>query len=231
MPSSAADVAPDGSPVEVYLRLPAGDVPALLHAAMPPGATVLDLGCGVGRLARPLAALGHPVTGVDESPAMLAHATGIETVHARVEDLHLGRRFGAVVLASHFVNVAEDAIRHRLLATCRRHVDDAGVVLVERHRPGWIASAAPGVGRIGDVEVELHDVARDGPVLRAAVTYRVDGRAWTQRFTAVDLDDGALGAAARAAGLRPLRTLDLERTWLALAPLPTGSSAGSLPRR
>jgi SAM-dependent methyltransferase len=39
-----------------------------------PGSRVLDIGCGTGRHAVPLAALGAQVTGVDLSPAMLARA-------------------------------------------------------------------------------------------------------------------------------------------------------------
>ena len=221
------DVAPDGSPVEVYLSLAAGGVPAMLQAAMEPGATVLDLGCGVGRLARPLAALGHPVTGVDESEAMLARATGLEAaIHARLDDLDLGRRFGAVLAASHLINAADPNERERLLATCRRHVDDDGVVLVERYRPGWATSARARRSRIGDVEIELHDVRRTSGVLHAAVSYRIDDRSYTQRFTATDVDDAALAAAARTSGLEVIRPLDRERTWLALAPV-RGSSAGS----
>jgi Methyltransferase domain len=53
---------------------------------------VLDLGCGTGRLAEPLARLGHPVTGVDNSPQMLAalrHAAG---VCAEITTLQLGSR-------------------------------------------------------------------------------------------------------------------------------------------
>ena len=220
------EVAPDGSPVEVYLRLGAGDVPALLHDAIKPGAAILDLGCGVGRLARPLAALGHPVTGVDESEAMLAHADGIETIRARIEQLDLGRRFGAVIAASHLINAPDPRERARLLAVCRRHVADDGVVLVERHPPGWTATATPGAGRINDVEIELHDVERRGEVLSAAVTYRVDGRSYTQRFTAADVDDAALDSAARANGLRTERALAVGRPGNAHAPR-RRSSAGS----
>jgi RimJ/RimL family protein N-acetyltransferase len=67
------DVAPDGSPVALYLRLPERAAEAvLIHDLLPAGGTVLDLGCGTGRLAEPLARLGHPVTGVDNCPQMLA---------------------------------------------------------------------------------------------------------------------------------------------------------------
>jgi 2-polyprenyl-3-methyl-5-hydroxy-6-metoxy-1,4-benzoquinol methylase len=60
------DVAPDGSPVEIYRRLPAGNVPQLIHAAVGDGASILELGCGAGRLTHPLAELGHRVVAVDE---------------------------------------------------------------------------------------------------------------------------------------------------------------------
>ena len=45
-----------------------------LELVPPRAGRVLDLGCGEGRLARDLAALGYDVVGVDRSPAMLAAA-------------------------------------------------------------------------------------------------------------------------------------------------------------
>jgi len=42
--------------------------------AVPPGARVLDIGCGVGRWSRPLAARGARVTGIDLSPTMIEEA-------------------------------------------------------------------------------------------------------------------------------------------------------------
>jgi SAM-dependent methyltransferase len=51
---------------------------------LPPGSRVLDVGCGTGRHAVPLAALGLQVTGVDLSPAMLVRARA-RAVEAGVE--------------------------------------------------------------------------------------------------------------------------------------------------
>ena len=45
-----------------------------LELVPPPAARTLDLGCGEGRLARDLVALGHDVVAVDRSPTMVAAA-------------------------------------------------------------------------------------------------------------------------------------------------------------
>lgn len=68
----------DGSPLAIYLALPAGDDPMIIHNAAPPEASILELGSGPGRLTRVLVALGHEVVAVDDSPEMLAHVTGAE---------------------------------------------------------------------------------------------------------------------------------------------------------
>ncbi|MGW4588500.1 class I SAM-dependent methyltransferase [Amycolatopsis thermoflava] len=88
----------DGCPVEVYRLLPPSGEAEIAHRAAPPGAAMLDLGCGTGRIAHRLIELGHPVTAVDDSPEMLAHVRGAEAVQARIEGLDLGRRFPAVLV-------------------------------------------------------------------------------------------------------------------------------------
>ena len=141
------DVAPDGSPVPVYLAMPAHDALDLVHDQVPPGGSMLDLGCGVGRLANALADAGFAVTGVDIHERMLAHLSpSVDAVHADIADLDLGMTFDVVVLASHLVNHPTDA--GVFLTTCRRHVADNGVVLVERFAPGHDRGASHGDERI-----------------------------------------------------------------------------------
>lgn len=53
-----------------------------MHGAAPPGAEILELGAGAGRITHGLLALGHPVVAVDQSPAMLALVEGATYLHA-----------------------------------------------------------------------------------------------------------------------------------------------------
>ncbi|HST01570.1 MAG TPA: class I SAM-dependent methyltransferase, partial [Usitatibacter sp.] len=63
----------DGCAVEVYLNTPYRGELDLLSAHLPAACSVLDLGCGTGRLTRPLLERGHSVTAVDNSIDMLRH--------------------------------------------------------------------------------------------------------------------------------------------------------------
>lgn len=92
----------------------------LLLEHLPPGATLLDLGCGTGTpVAAAVIARGHRVLGVDQAAAMLAHARREfpkqRWIEARLESyacaepyqgallwdalFHLERRWHAVVLS------------------------------------------------------------------------------------------------------------------------------------
>jgi SAM-dependent methyltransferase len=201
----------DGSPVEIYLRLPPRGEAELVHGAIPTGAEILELGCGVGRVTHELIRLGHPVVAVDESPEMLAHVRGAETVNARIEELDLGRRFPCVLLASHFVN-AEDDERDALLHACVRHLAGDGGVLIERYEPDEAPTES--TGQIGEVTVSTRDVRHEGRRFSAVAEYQVDGRTWEQPFAAVLLDDAQLERALRRVGLTLARTLDERGVWV-----------------
>jgi SAM-dependent methyltransferase len=209
-----AEVAPDGSPVEVYRRLPPGGEAELIHRAVPPGAAILELGCGAGRITHVLLGLGHSVTAVDESAEMLALVHGAELVQAPIEKLDLGSTFDAVVLASHFVNEADAGRRRRLLEVCARHVSPRGSVLIQSYPADLDWEETVGKTRsLGDVEVKVTAATVDGPVVEAVVEYAVDGRSWRQQFTARMLDEPELDAALDEAGLARVRWLDDSRTW------------------
>ena len=215
---AAGRSARDGSPVELYRLLPTLGEPELIHSAIRPGAEVLELGCGAGRVTRALVALGHPVVAVDESPEMLASVDAGEAVLSRIEDLDLGRTFPAVVLMSNLVNVGDDRQRGTFLEACRRHLDRRGAVLIERLDPGSVSGSF--TARYGPFAIEVEQ-ERVGDELSGVVVYSLpDGRHWTHRFERGRiLDDEALGEELRAAGLELRRFLDPKRRWCEAVPL------------
>jgi len=204
------DTAPDGSPVGVYVRLPELGEGELIASVLPAGASVLELGCGTGRITRQLVRQGFRVTAVDESPEMLTHVRGAVTVLARIEELDLGRRFDGVLLASNLVN-AEPPRRRTFLDACRRHAD---VVVVEGLPLGW--SPEDGETALGDVVSRLHVEGVEDDVVRGEVEYVAEGNTWRHSFAMhVFADDADLGAALAEAGLRLERRLD-ERWFVAV---------------
>ncbi|MDP8958983.1 MAG: class I SAM-dependent methyltransferase [Actinomycetota bacterium] len=199
----------------------------MVQRAVASGSTVLELGCGAGRLTRPLVALGYDVVAVDESPEMLAQVSGAETVLGDVFDLRLEKLFDAVLAASHFINTPDEERRAALLGACRRHVRPGGVVLVERYEPDWAASPTPSESRLGPLDVVFQPLERSGSGFRGRVTYRMGAAEWIQEFSAAALDDDKLAREAKAQGLHLEGWLDDKRTWGRLSPIrpspvPTG---------
>jgi SAM-dependent methyltransferase len=208
---SEMDAAPDGSPVGLYARLPELGEGEIVAAVLPAGASVLELGCGAGRITRQLVRLGYRVTAVDESAEMLAHVDDAETVQARIEGLDLGRRFDAVLLASNLVT-AEPEQRRAFLETCRRHAD---LVIVEGLPLAW--SPEDGETALGDVVSRLRvDRIEDG-VVHGEMEYEAGGDRWRHPFAMrVFADDAELDAALAEAGLRLERRLDAR--WFVAVP-------------
>jgi SAM-dependent methyltransferase len=193
--------------------------PEIVHGAIPAGSSVLELGCGTGRITHPLMALGHQVVAVDESPEMLAHVRDAEKVCTRIENLALGRRFDVVLLASHLINTDDTAQRTAFLAACRDHVADEGCVVIQQQAPGWFASAADAEHVRDGIIFRVRNVSRPAPDLLSARMEYVDGdRVWTHAFTARRLDDAGLRAVLDGSGLRLDRYLTDDRNWLRAVP-------------
>ena len=211
-------VSSDGSPLAMYLALPAGNEPCIIHEALPGVGSILELGSGPGRLTRVLAAFGHTVVAVDDSAEMLAHVTGAETVCADLFDLDLGRTFDGVVAASHLINRADSRERLALLDVCSRHVTAEGSVLVQRYPPGWPPKAETISSVAGPVSISFTRLSQDGDVVSGAVTYTLGSSSWEQRFDAVDIDDAALASAASEANLEVVEVITDDETWVRLRP-------------
>jgi SAM-dependent methyltransferase len=83
------------------------DIPFYADQVAEHGDPVLELACGTGRLAIPLAARGWRVTGLDISAPMLQRARekareqGVEVrwIEGDCRDFDLGERFGCIILA------------------------------------------------------------------------------------------------------------------------------------
>ena len=223
-------ITPDGCAVDLYAQLPDFGEPAIVHGAVDPGASILELGCGTGRITHPLVALGHRVVAVDESAEMLAHVRGAETVCARIEGLSLARRFDAVLLASHLINVPDEPTRSAFLTACREHVADQGCVIIQQHPPDWFAAAGETEHTSDGMIYRLCDVSRPAPnLVSATAEYAVGDRRWTQTFTAMRLDDSELTAELAASGLRLDRYLAENGSWFRAVPAERNRAAEGKP--
>jgi SAM-dependent methyltransferase len=165
-------------PYEAYYRDLAGTVPK----------TILDMGCGTGRLARAFAAVGHRVTGADPAPGMLAvarsraGADAVTWIESDAAGLCVDARFDLIVMTGHaFQALIEDEDVRRALANLRRHLAPAGCLAFETRNPAmrewedWVPEktrervAVPG---IGTVEVHYDIRLVDGPLVTFETHFR-----------------------------------------------------------
>jgi SAM-dependent methyltransferase len=107
--------------------------------------SVLDGGCGTGRLGVELARRGVEVVGVDLDPEMIAAARAkapdIEWHLASLAGLDLGRTFDVVALAGNVIPFVEPDLRRDAVAGCSRHVAPHGALVMGASlRPGWPAT-------------------------------------------------------------------------------------------
>jgi SAM-dependent methyltransferase len=124
--------------------------------------SVLDLGCGTGNHALPLAERGYRVTGVDRSPRMLAQARAKaatlslahvpEFAEGDVCRLDLGRRFDVALMMFMVLGYQfESAELITTLAGLRRHLAPAGLFVFDVWNGLAVLAQRP-----GERTVEVH---------------------------------------------------------------------------
>lgn len=128
-----------------------------VHALHVPPARILDAGCGTGRIASALTALGHDVVGVDADGAMIEVARERDDVtrfvHADLATLWLtAQTFDVVVLAGNVVPFLADGTLVDVLRRMRAHLAPDGRLVC-----GW---ALPGHQPPGAAAVSAEDFER-----------------------------------------------------------------------
>ncbi|MBA2701567.1 MAG: class I SAM-dependent methyltransferase [Chloroflexi bacterium] len=144
--------APDRATADALARLydldledDPGDLDLYQALAARADGAILELAVGSGRVAVPLAAAGHPVTGVDLDPAMLARArrraasAGIEPdqlqlVEANVVGLELpdaGRFSLALIALNSIMLLADRSAQRAAIQTLASHLAPGGLAVVD----------------------------------------------------------------------------------------------------
>jgi SAM-dependent methyltransferase len=92
--------------------------------------SVLDAGCGTGRVAIELARRGIDVVGVDLDASMLdvarSKAPRLQWVHADLADVDLGRTFDVVVMAGNVMIFLAPGTEGAVVANLARHLGPGG---------------------------------------------------------------------------------------------------------
>lgn len=119
---------------------------AFYLAALTPGSTILELGCGSGRLSRLLAAAGHRLVGIDLSLPMLRTACSMggdaQYVCMDMRRLAFTARFDAVIIPYNTLNLLADNRDVALcLQGCRDHLNLGGKLLAQLYLPQHSATA------------------------------------------------------------------------------------------
>lgn len=205
----------DGCSVELYRRLPYLGEIDFLALKLPSGASILELGCGVGRLTKVLLDLGFRVTAIDNSQDVLMHApAAAELIQCDIETLRLENSFDAVLLASCLINVPSPPARFAFLRTAREHLKVGGLLFFERQSVRWLNDLVAGwTSKVGDVVVAAEEVIRSGEQLEICLRYEHDGLAWRHRFAHSLLTDHAVNHSLKAAGFEHLAWIDQRQRW------------------
>ncbi|EFQ82943.1 methyltransferase domain protein [Aeromicrobium marinum DSM 15272] len=106
----------------------------LVNALVQPASSVLDAGCGTGRLGAALHSFGHEVVGVDVDAVLVAEAraqhAGPTWVEADLAGLDLGRTFDAVVTAGNVMVFLAPGTEGDVVRRLAAHVAPGGVLVL-----------------------------------------------------------------------------------------------------
>lgn len=171
------------SDAKLYDRLFPGDPQALAlytTEADRQGGRVLELGSGTGQKLIPIASNGHPCTGLELSPAMLAEAqrkagergVEVEWLHGDMREFDLGRTFDLVIIAANsLLHLHEASDLVACLRSARRHMAPGARLVLDVFNPSvQMLAQADGVRRQRDA-LSFVDPDRGAVRVDVAETY------------------------------------------------------------
>ncbi|ORW85840.1 hypothetical protein AWB92_26830 [Mycobacterium sp. IEC1808] len=207
----------DGSLIELYRRMPPTGEPEQIDAVLTPRSSVLELGAGTGRIADPLARLGHRVTAVDDSDRMLAEVRHARTIRARIEELRLTERFDAVLLPTNLIHYRGADLRRAVLATVAHHLKPTGRAIIQWKPPAFWAARPAGwteSKKIGKATARV-TIHRDlGRLVEGEYALMIDGSDMRQCFHLEVLTVADIRREFGNAGLRLLDRAPESTEWL-----------------
>ncbi len=207
----------DGSLIELYRRMPPTGEPEQIDALLQPRSSVLELGAGTGRIADPLAQLGHHVTAVDDSERMLAEVRHARTIRARIEDLRLTERFDAVLLPTNLIHYPGVDLRRAVLATVAHHLKPTGTAIIQWKPPAFFVARHAGwteTKKIGDATARVTVRSDLDGLVEGEYALLVDGSELRQCFHLEVLTVEELRRELDHAGLRLLNSTPESTEWL-----------------
>jgi SAM-dependent methyltransferase len=210
-----------------------GDLETWRQLAAAQAGPVLELGCGVGRVALDLASAGHRVAGVERDPDLLAELASrakargltVEAVAADVREFAVAQRFALIVAPMQLAHLLDGLTGRRSMLRCAaEHLAPSGRVALALlagdaasaagtppplpdvlERDGWVYSSLP---------IEIRRAA-DGLEVRRLRQTVSPGGALSEELDVTRLDDltpAQLEAEALDGGLRPAGRLEVPET-------------------
>jgi SAM-dependent methyltransferase len=172
----------------------------------PPGATVVDVGCGTGRWAKRLHAMGYRVIGIEPAPRMAAAArqrlgAAVTVIEQPMESVELPSGSVDAVLAMGSLQYSRD-----VTTTLPRLVD-------------WVCPGGLVAVLVDSLVALVAELSARGDTEQALARLRTRRGTWTQDGRSADLhllDARALRAAYAAAGIEELDVRGLLVGWTML---------------
>ena len=133
-------------------------------------ASVLDAGCGMGRVAVELMRRGIDVVGVDLDDDLLAFARrehpSMRWVHADLATMHLDRHFAMVAMPGNVMVFCRPGDRGSIIRTAAAHLDAGGLLVagfqVEHHHDALSTTEYDGLCADSDLAVVGHWATWEG---------------------------------------------------------------------